>query len=153
MSKYINWLLILAGILLVTWFANNLKLPQNRNYATDSSRFYYNPYKKKYSGQLLNDPRYRKAYETSESEWAGPYPQPRKQSLILNTAALTMLLVFGVLGFGVNLFTRAIYLYCEWREGNKVDWKWQAFLTFAIPIVYILAMVEVMAVFGYFRGQ
>jgi hypothetical protein len=61
-----------------------------------------------------------------------------------------MLLVFGVLGFGVNLFGRAIYLYCEWRDGNEINWKRQAFLTFVIPFAYILAMVEVMAILGYF---
>ena len=68
----------------------------------------------------------------------------------MNNAALTMLLVFGVLGFSVNLFGRAIYLYYEWREGNEINWKWQAFLTFAIPFAYILAMVEVIAILGYF---
>jgi hypothetical protein len=61
---------------------------------------------------------------------------------------LVMLLVFGVMGFGTNLFFRSVYLYCEWQEGNPIDWRWQALVTLGIPAAYVLVMAELMTVTG-----
>jgi hypothetical protein len=58
-------------------------------------------------------------------------------------------LVFGVMGFISNLFFRAIWLYCEWREGNEIDWQRQVMLTFAVPGAYLFVMIELMMVEGF----
>jgi len=57
-----------------------------------------------------------------------------------------MVLIFGVMGFASNLFYRAIWLYCEWREGNmmewnRLDWGKQAFLTFGVPGAWVFFML------------
>lgn len=67
--------------------------------------------------------------------------------------AFIILIVFGVLGFGVNLFFRTIYLYEEWQEGNEIDWWWQAFITFAIPATSVFAIAEVMGILGLFSHR
>jgi len=65
-------------------------------------------------------------------------------------ALLTILMfVFGVMGFCSNLFYRVIWLYCEWREGNTIDWKMQALLTFLVPAAYTLVMAELMMTVGF----
>ena len=56
--------------------------------------------------------------------------------------------IFGVMGFGANLFFRVIWLYCEWEEGNPIDWSRQLMLTFLVPGAYIFAMLELMIVEG-----
>ena len=66
----------------------------------------------------------------------------------MNGLALMILLVFGVMGFGTNLFFRAIYVYCEWQEGNPIDWRWQSLVTLAVPAAYTLVMAEVMMLTG-----
>jgi hypothetical protein len=63
------------------------------------------------------------------------------------------LIVFCVLGFGVNLFVRVIFLYMDWKNGEDINWWWQFFLTFAIPGACIFAIVESMAVLGFFSSQ
>ncbi len=68
----------------------------------------------------------------------------------MQTGAVILLLVFGVMGFGVNLFFRAIFLYRDWQDGTPINWWWQFLLTFAVPAACVLAIAEVMAVLGIF---
>ena len=64
--------------------------------------------------------------------------------------ALSLLwLIFGVMGFGANLFFRAIWLYCEWQEGNTIDWPRQLMLTFGVPGAWMFTMVELMLSEGF----
>ena len=66
----------------------------------------------------------------------------------MNALALFILLIFGVMGFGVNFFFRLVYVYCEWREGNTIDWRFQSFVTLCVPIAYTLALGEIMLATG-----
>jgi hypothetical protein len=61
---------------------------------------------------------------------------------------LFLVLIFGVMGFGSNLFFRAIWLYCEWQEGNEIDWKRQIMLTLLVPGAYIFVFIEILAATG-----
>ena len=63
---------------------------------------------------------------------------------------LLLVLVFGVMGFASNLFFRVIWIYCEWQEGNEIDWIRQMMLTFMVPGAWALVMLEVMAITGCF---
>ncbi len=64
-----------------------------------------------------------------------------------------VLIVFCVLGFSVNLFIRAIFLYLDWQNGEEINWWWQFYLTFAIPVACIFGIFESMAVLGFFSSQ
>jgi hypothetical protein len=64
------------------------------------------------------------------------------------TFPLMIVMIFGVMGFGSNLFFRCIWLYCEWQEGNEIDWARQMMLTFLVPGAYILVLLEIMAITG-----
>jgi hypothetical protein len=66
----------------------------------------------------------------------------------VNPLALASIVVFGVMGLGSSLFCRAIWLWCDFQEGNEIDWKRQALLAFLVPGAYIIAMVEVMSCTG-----
>ncbi len=59
------------------------------------------------------------------------------------------LFIFGIMGFSANMFARAIWMYCDWREG-QIDWKRHALLAFLVPGAYLLVMVELMAALGFF---
>ncbi len=65
------------------------------------------------------------------------------------TAFSLMWFVFGVMGFAGNLFFRVIWLYCEWEEGNPIDWSRQLMLTFLVPGAYLFTMAELMIVEGF----
>jgi hypothetical protein len=58
-------------------------------------------------------------------------------------------LVFGVMGFISNLFFRIIWVYCEWREGNEIDWKRQILLALGVPAAYLFVMLELMMAEGF----
>jgi len=60
-----------------------------------------------------------------------------------------IIIVFGIMGFGSNLFFRTIWLYCEWQEGNEIDWQRQMMLTFLVPGTWILVMIELMWITGF----
>ena len=68
--------------------------------------------------------------------------------LVQTTFPLLIVMIFGVMGFGSNLFFRVIWLYCEWQEGNEIDWARQIMLTFLVPGAYILVLLEIMAITG-----
>ncbi len=70
-----------------------------------------------------------------------------------NDILTIILIVFCVLGFGVNLFVRAIALYLDIKNGEDIDWWLQAVLAFAIPLGCIFGLVESMAVLGFFSSQ
>jgi len=70
-----------------------------------------------------------------------------------NDIATVILVVFCVLGFGVNLFVRVIFIYSDLQNGEEINWWRQAFLTFAVPAACIFAIVESMAVLGFFSSQ
>jgi hypothetical protein len=146
MNNRINWLLIPVGIILVMLFASNLEAPQTSAGVVDPTRFFYNPYIKHYSQRLMNDPNYRRVYEQSEANWFGPYVGPHNRSIIWKTIAFSLLLIFGVLGFGISLLIRVIHIYFDWRDGNKINWPLQVFIALAVPAAYVLAMVEVMLI-------
>lgn len=152
MHKHTNWLLIFIGLVLIAFFAINLSSHKSAintaNYHDYGARFFYNPNESDNNDQLLNDPAYRENYEQSELNWRTDDVQPRKKSSLKNAAAVSLLIIFGVMGFSANLFFRAIYIFCEWREGNTIDWPYQALLTFAVPVAYVLAMWEVIICMG-----
>ncbi len=64
-----------------------------------------------------------------------------------------LLIVFFVLGFSVNIFMRIIILYTEWQNGEDIHWWWEFFYTFAIPAACIFAVIESMAVLGFFSSE
>jgi hypothetical protein len=68
----------------------------------------------------------------------------------MESGAIILLVVFGVMGFGVNLFFRAIFIYQDWQEGQPINWWWQLLIAFGVPAVCVLAIAEVMLVLGLF---
>jgi hypothetical protein len=67
--------------------------------------------------------------------------------------ATVILVVFCVLGFGVNLFVRVIFIYLDLQNGEDINWWRQVFLTFAVPAACIYAILESMATLGFFSSQ
>lgn len=148
MKNYINWLLIPVGVILVALFAFNLKAPRNSAGVPNTPRFFYNPNVEGCSQQLLNNPAYRRAYEQSESQWYGPYIRPHNKPVVWDIVVVSLLIIFGVLDFGVSLIARAAHIYFEWRDGEEINWTMQILLAFAVPAAYIIAMIEVVFLFS-----
>jgi hypothetical protein len=70
----------------------------------------------------------------------------------MGTFAIIVLFVFGVMGFGVNLLYRIIFVYEKKQEGQQINWWWETFLTLAVPLTVIFAIAEVMYIFGWFSS-
>jgi hypothetical protein len=67
--------------------------------------------------------------------------------------ATILLIVFGVLGFGANLFVRVIFVYEDLKNGEEINWWWQFLYTFAVPLICVFAIFESMLALGFFSSQ
>lgn len=56
---------------------------------------------------------------------------------------IILLMLLGVMGFGTNFVFRVFYIFCEIQDGNEINWRFQALITFLVPAAYMIAMVEV----------
>lgn len=56
---------------------------------------------------------------------------------------LTVAFLTGVLGWSSSLFTNLVWWYCEWREGNDINWGSDAAWTVAIPFAYLFVLAEI----------
>lgn len=61
----------------------------------------------------------------------------------MDPMVLILILIVGVMGFSFNFVFRVWNLFCEYQEGNEIDWKFQALITFLVPGAYLLAISEV----------
>lgn len=59
-------------------------------------------------------------------------------SILLIIAALT-----GVLGWSSSVFINIVYWYCEWQDGNDINWGADVAWTVAVPFAYLFAVFEI----------
>jgi hypothetical protein len=53
----------------------------------------------------------------------------------------------GILGWSTSLFTNIVWWYCEWREGNKIDWGGDVAWTIAVPFATLFALFEIILLY------
>lgn len=53
----------------------------------------------------------------------------------------------GILGWSTGLFTNAVWWYCEWREGNHIDFGGDVAWTIAIPFAWLFAIFEIIMLY------
>lgn len=63
--------------------------------------------------------------------------------IAMDPMLLILILLLGVMGFGGNFVFRVFYIFCEIQDGNEIDWRYQALITFLVPCAYLIAMLEV----------
>lgn len=54
-----------------------------------------------------------------------------------------LLAITAGLGLGGSLFFRVVYVYCEWRENEEIDWGWQTILLFCLPLTWLYVIFEI----------
>jgi len=65
-------------------------------------------------------------------------------SIILIFALMT-----GVLGWHTSVFTNAVYWFCEWTEGNDINFGGDVAWTVAIPFAWLFAIFEIILLYGH----
>ncbi|HEY9788050.1 MAG TPA: hypothetical protein V6D17_21860 [Candidatus Obscuribacterales bacterium] len=63
-------------------------------------------------------------------------------AIILVVAFMT-----GIMGWGMSVFTNAVYWYCEWREGNDINWGSEAFYSFAMPFAWLYSIFVIVVLY------
>lgn len=63
--------------------------------------------------------------------------------IILLITALT-----GVLGWSTSLFTNLVWWWCEWREGNEINWGSDVAYSFFVPLAFIFPIVEIILMYS-----
>ena len=64
-------------------------------------------------------------------------------AIVLLITAMT-----GVLGWSTGLFTNAVWWYCEWREGNEINWGSDVFYTLLIPFAFLFPIAEIIIIYS-----
>lgn len=54
----------------------------------------------------------------------------------------------GILGWTTSVFTNLVWWYCEWREGNSIDFGSDVAWTVATPFAYLFAIFEIVLLYS-----
>lgn len=63
-------------------------------------------------------------------------------SIILIITAIT-----GLLGFWRVPFWNGMLLFCDWKDGNDIDWGVEMFSMLVGPFAYLFAIFEIILIF------
>jgi len=61
---------------------------------------------------------------------------------------LTLVALSGLMGWTIVPFTSAVTWYCEWRDGNEINWGLDTAFTVAVPFAWIFSIFEIMLLYG-----
>lgn len=53
----------------------------------------------------------------------------------------------GIMGWGMNLFINGVMWYCDWREGNQIDWGLEAFFCLAGPFAWLYTIFLIVVLY------
>lgn len=67
----------------------------------------------------------------------------------LDLWAIVLIITFltGVLGWSTSLFTNCVWWYCEWREGNDINFGSDVAYTFFVPGAWLFAIFEILLLY------
>lgn len=60
---------------------------------------------------------------------------------------LLIALLSGIFGWGVTVFVNAVYWFCEWREGNPINWGLDLGLAIGVPFAWTFSILEIMLLY------
>lgn len=60
---------------------------------------------------------------------------------------LLLALMTGIMGWGMNVYVNAVYWYCEWREGNDINWGLDTAFMVAVPFAWMFAILEIVLLY------
>ena len=63
------------------------------------------------------------------------------------TVMLLFALMSGIMGWGMSVFVNAVYWYCEWREGNDINWGLDTTFMVGVPFAWMFAIFEIILLY------
>jgi len=63
------------------------------------------------------------------------------------TVMLLFAFMAGIMGWGMNVFVNAVYWYCEWREGNDINWGLDTAFMVGVPFAWMFAIFEIVLLY------
>lgn len=63
------------------------------------------------------------------------------------SVCLIITFLTGIMGWSTSLFTNVVWWYCEWREGNEINFGSDVAWTFAVPFAWLFAIFEIILIF------
>ena len=63
------------------------------------------------------------------------------------TVMLLFALMAGIMGWAMSVFVNAVYWYCEWREGNDINWGLDTVFMVGVPFAWMFAIFEIVLLY------
>ena len=63
------------------------------------------------------------------------------------TVILILVAMSGLMGWFIVPFTSAVTWYCEWRDGNDINWGMDTACNIAIPFAWLFSIFEIMLLY------
>lgn len=63
------------------------------------------------------------------------------------SVCLIITFLTGIMGWSTSLFTNVVWWYCEWRDGNEINFGSDVAWTFAVPFAWLFAIFEIILIF------
>jgi hypothetical protein len=60
---------------------------------------------------------------------------------------LSAALLAGILGWTMTPFVNGILWFCDWREGENLNWGLNVFYAIAVPFAWLFAVLELYLVY------
>jgi hypothetical protein len=63
------------------------------------------------------------------------------------TIILILAFMAGIMGWTSTVFTNAVWWFCEWREGNDINWGSDVAYSLAVPFAWLFAIFEIVLLY------
>ncbi len=56
--------------------------------------------------------------------------------------------LFGIMGWGMTLYFYIVYWWCDWQEGNPINWGFDTVTLVTVPFAYLFVIIEIALLYG-----
>jgi hypothetical protein len=64
------------------------------------------------------------------------------------TVILLFAFMAGIMGWTMTPFCNGILWFCDWREGNPINWGMDTAFTIAVPFAWMFAIFEIVLLYS-----
>ena len=61
---------------------------------------------------------------------------------------LLVTVMTGLMGWCIVPFTTAVTWYCDWQEGNDINWGLDTAFTVAVPFAWLFSIFEILMLYA-----
>jgi hypothetical protein len=61
---------------------------------------------------------------------------------------LLITVMTGLMGWSIVPFTTAVTWYCDWQDGNDINWGLDTAFTVAVPFAWLFSIFEILMLYA-----